>query len=45
MYNSGQNVWDTLCLGAEDAIQIDPPPHLDSVGCYKSNTFYISCTR
>ena len=23
---------------------IDPPPPLDSVGCYKSNTFYISCT-
>ena len=30
----------TLCVSG-GAIQIDPPPHLDSVGCYKSNTFYI----
>ena len=29
----------TLCVsGAENAIQIDPPHPLDSVGCYKSNT-------
>ena len=35
----------TLCvLGDENVIQVDPPPPLNSVGCYKSNTFYISCT-
>ena len=35
----------TLCvLGEENVIQVDPPPPLNSVGCYKSNTFYISCT-
>ena len=36
----------TLCvLGDENVIQVDPPPPptpLNSVGCYKSNTFYIS---
>ena len=35
----------TLCvLGDENVIQVDPSPPLNSVGCYKSNTFYISCT-
>ena len=35
----------TLCvLGDENVIQVDPPAPLNSVGCYKSNTFYISCT-
>ena len=33
----------TLCvLGEENVIQVDPPPPLNSVACYKSNTFYIS---
>ena len=37
--------FETLCvLGDENVIQVDPPPPLNSVGCYKSNTFYISCT-
>ena len=31
-------------LGEENVLQVDPPPPLNSVGCYKSNTFYISCT-
>ena len=37
----------TLCvLGDENVIQVDhpTPPPLNSVGCYKSNTFYISFT-
>ena len=35
----------TLCvLGEENVIKVDPPPPLNSVGCYKSNTIYISCT-
>ena len=35
----------TLCvLGVENVIQVDPLP-LNSVGCYKSNTFYLSCKR
>ena len=34
-----------LCvLGEENVIVVDPPPPLNSVGCYKSNTLYISCT-
>ena len=35
----------TLCvLGVENVIQVDPLA-LNSVGCYKSNTFYLSCKR
>ena len=35
-----------LCVsGEENVIQVKPPPPLNSVGCYKSNTFYIFCIR
>ena len=37
--------FETLCvLGEENVIQVDPTPPLNSVGCYKSNAFDISCT-
>ena len=43
-YNPGQNVWDTLRFSWGKCNSGWPPPPLNSVGCYKSNTFYISCT-
>ena len=34
----------TLCVvGEENVIQVDHPPPLNSFGCYKSDSFYISC--
>ena len=35
----------TICVsGEENVIQVDPPPPLNSIGCYKSNTLNIFCT-
>ena len=31
-YNPGQNIWDTLCFGEENVIQVDPPPLLKVLG-------------
>ena len=34
----------TICVsGEENVIQVDPPPPLNNVGCYKSNTLNIFC--
>ena len=37
-YNSCPNVWDTSCFRWGNVIKVYPPPPLNSVGCYKSNT-------
>ena len=42
-YNPGQNVWETLRFRWRKCNSSWPTP-LKNVGCYKSNTFYISCT-
>ena len=38
-YNPGQNVWDTLSFTHIRAFSINPPPPLNSVGCYRPKTF------
>ena len=38
-YNPGQNVWDTLRFRWGKCTSSWPPSPLNSVGCYKSNTF------
>ena len=36
----------TFCISCkENAIQVNPRLPLESVGCYRSNTLYIPCTR
>jgi len=45
IYNPGQNFWDTLCFRCGKCNSSWPPSPLNSVGCYKSKIFYLSCKR